>query len=266
MTSTERKRKQKTNIDKRIKNISKISDRKAREILKHQTPLSMNNIAVDFKPKMKNLTEDVYMNQQFQQFKQFSNFKNMGNIVFYKSANGKELEVMVENGQVIWVESGHGGVEENDKGFGNDTSQNEEKKDDNNFQDDPDKPINEILTPQNEPKKSIIPKTKKAAKTTQQRLEETYNNSTRFQKRIDKIKKGWNVKDKAIETYTQITRKMKNVTHPSNLLAKIKDVYTKFKQSKNKFNFFQTYKKQWERVKKAYNVKATLEELIEDLI
>lgn len=197
---------------------------------------------------MKNLTEDVYLNQQFQQFKQFSNFRNMGNIVFYKSANGKVLEVMVENGQVIWVESGHGGVEENDKGFGNDTPKPEEKKDDNNFQDDEAIPVSSP-TPTSDggivPKqKPITPKTKQGVKTSQQRLEETYKNPTRFQKRIDKIKKGWNVKDKALETYTQITRKVKNVNHPANLLNKIKDVYTKFKQSKNKFNFFQTYKKQ----------------------
>lgn len=279
MTRTQRNRLAKQSNNDRIKNIGKISDKKARQILKTQKPLSLGNlkkdgwtdIAPNFKPVMKNLTEDVYMNQQFQQFKQFSNFRNMGNLVFYKSANGKVLEVMVENGQVIWVESGHGGVEENDKGFGgSDTVKPEERKDDNNFKDDESIPVNQQessdvggIVPKQKP---IIPKTKQGAKTSQQRLEETYKNPTRFQKRIDKIKKGWNVKDKALETYTQITRKVKNVKHPTNLLNKITDVYSKFKQSKNKFNFFQTYKKQWERVKKAYNIKVTLEELIEDLI
>lgn len=74
------------------------------------------------------------------------------------------------------------------------------------------------------------------------------------------------MKEKAVDTYTKLVKKMKTVKQPKKMLDSITNFYQKFKSSRNKFNFFQSYKTQWERVKKAYNIKATLEELVEDLI
>ena len=263
--------KKKQNVDI-TKAFTPMSDAQAKKILKTQQPLTLKNVRTPqgAYPHMNNLTADVYTNEAFKQFQQFKNFRNLGNIVFYKSANGKQLEVCFGSaGEVVWVESAHNGVDvggeevpakaNEDKTFeqeiepGTNEVKPEQKR----------KPITTIQVPNKEP---ITPVTKKASQTKAERLEKTYNNESSFKKRVDKIKKGWNVKDKTIETYSKIAKKSKNIIHPSNLLDKIKDTYTKFKQSRNKFNFFQTYKKKWEKVKRAYNITATLEELIEDLI
>lgn len=263
------KRKQNVDITKAF---TPMSDSQARKILRTQQPLTLKNVRMPqgAYPHMNNLEADVYSNEAFKQFQQFKNFRNLGNIVFYKSANGKQLEVCFgAAGEVVWVESAHNGVDvggeeapvktNEDKTF-----QEEIAPGNNEVKPVPKRePITTIQSPKKEP---ITPVTKKASQTKVQRLEKTYNNESSFKKRVDKIKKGWNVKDKTIETYSKIANKSKNIIHPSKLLDKIKDTYTKFKQSRNKFNFFQAYKKQWEKVKKAYNIKTTLEELIEDLI
>ena len=215
---------------------------------------------------MNNLQADIYTNEAFKNFQQFKNFRNMGNIVFYKSANGKQLEVCFGNmGEVVWVESAHETVNSDGEDIPQNTNQ------DKNFQEEipPDK---NDKTPTSKwediplKKEPITPETKKAKVTKVERLEKTYNNKTTFDKRVSKITKGWDVKDKTINTYTKIAKKSKNIVHPSKLLDKIKETYSKFKQARNKFNFFQKYKEQWEKVKRAYNIKTTLEELIEDLI
>lgn len=265
------KRKQNVDITKAF---TPMSDSQARKILRTQQPLTLKNVRTPqgAYPHMNNLEADVYTNEAFKQFQQFKNFRNLGNIVFYKSANGKQLEVCFgAAGEVVWVESAHGGVEPTGEEVPEKTNQ------DKTFQEElpPEKEPGNPGVPKNwkgkvqpTPTKSepITPTTKKSAPTKAERLEKTYNNKTTFDKRIDKIKKGWNVKDKTVETFSKIANKSKNIIHPSKLLDKIKDTYTKFKQSRNKFNFFQAYKKQWEKVKRAYNIKTTLEELIEDLI
>ena len=258
--------KKKQNVDI-TKMFTPMSDSQAKRILKTQQPLSLKNVRQPqgAYPPMNNLTADVYTNEAFKQFQQFKNFRNLGNIVFYKSANGKQLEVCFGNmGEVVWVESAHETVTSGGEEVPQNTNQ------DKNFQEElpPEKEPGNTGLPKNwnQPNKPINPETKKAKIMKEQRLEKTYNNKTTFDKRIEKIKKGWDVKDKTIETYTKIAKKSKNIVHPSKLLDKIKDTYSKFKQARNKFNFFQMYKKQWEKVKKAYNIKTTLEELIEDLI
>lgn len=237
---------------------NRISDKRAREILKKYKPLSLENVKTppSAYPHMNNLQADIYTNQAFKSFQQFSNFRNMGNIVFYKSANGKQLEVCFgKAGEVAWVESGHGGVDNT----GEEVPGN--NKDDKNFK--------EEIQPPTDSKKErepITPETKTTRATKEERIKKTYENKTTFDKRVEKIKKSFDVKDKAVETYTKIARKTKNLKHPSKLIDTIKNYYTKFKNAKNKFNFFQKYKQEWERVKKAYNVKATLADLLEDLI
>ena len=245
-----------------------MSDEQARKILKTEQPLTLKNLRQPqgAYPPMNNLQADVYTNEAFKHFQQFKNFRNLGNIVFYKSANGRQLEVCFGNmGEVVWVESAHEGVgvtgeevpdkDNQDKNFQQEIPQ-EKEPGNPGVPKDWNKKINQPINPE----------TKKAKTTKVERLEKTYNNKTTFDKRIEKIKKGWDVKDKTIDTYTKIAKKSKNIVHPSKLLNKIKETYSKFKQARNKFNFFQKYKEQWEKVKKAYNIKTTLEELIEDLI
>ena len=235
-----------------VHRITKISDKKAREILRKQKPLTMENVALPHGayPHMNNLEADVYTNEAFKNFQQFANFKDMGNIVFYKSKNGKQLEVCFgKAGEVVWVESGHGGVDDSGQEV-----QPENKNPGGDFQ------------PGDDNKKPITPESKKTRQTKEERIKKTYENKTMFDKRIEKIKKSFDVKDKAVDTYTKLARKTKNLKHPSQLIDTIKNYYSKFKNAKNKFNFFQKYKEQWEKVKKAYNVKATLAELLEDLI
>ena len=237
--------KKKQNVDI-TKMFTPISDSKAKKILKTQQPLTLKNLRQPrgAYPPMNNLQADVYTNEAFKNFQQFKNFRNMGNIVFYKSANGKQLEVCFGNmGEVVWVESAHETVNSDGEDIPQNTNQ------DKNFQE-------EIQTPTNEPEKEkwtghadkhepINPETKKAKVTKLERLQKTYNNKTTFDKRVSKITKGWDVKDKTVDTYTKIAKKSKNIVHPSKLLDKIKETYSKFKQAKNKFNFFQKYKEQW---------------------
>lgn len=258
------RKKQNVDINKMF---TEMSDKEAERIIRTQKPLDVRNLRQPRSayPPMNNLTPDVYTNEAFKQFQQFKNFRNMGNIVFYKSANGKQLEVCFgQIGEVVWVESAHETVNSD----GQDIPQQDNQ--DKNFQE-------EIQPPTNEPEKEkwtghadkhepITPESKKSSVTKAERLEKTYSNKTTFDKRVSKITKGWDVKDKTINTYTKIAKKSKNIIHPSKLLDKIKETYSKFKQARNKFNFFQKYKEQWEKVKRAYNIKTTLEELIEDLI
>lgn len=261
------KRKQNVDITKAF---TPMSDSQAKKILRTQQPLTLKNVRTPqgAYPHMNNLTADVYTNEAFKQFQQFKNFRNLGNIVFYKSANGKQLEVCFGAvGEVVWVESAHNGVDVGGEEVPAKTNQ------DKTFEQEIEPGTNEVKPEQKkqwtghaDKHEPITPVTKKASQTKAERLKKTYNNESSFKKRVDKIKKGWNIKDKTIETYSKIAKKSKNIIHPSKLLDKIKDTYTKFKQSRNKFNFFQTYKKQWEKVKRAYNIKTTLEELIEDLI
>ena len=245
---------------------NRISDKRAREILKKYKPLTFDNVKTPpgAYPHMNNLASDVYANEAFKQFQQFSNFRNMGNIIFYKSASGKQLEVCFGNaGEIVWVESGHGGVDNTGEEVPQNTNEDKTFQEEIQPGNNKEKTSNTIQVPK---KESITPESKKAKITKLERLEKTYSNKSTFDKRVEKITKGWNVKDKTIETYSKIAKKSKNIVHPSKLLDKIKDTYSKFKQARNKFNFFQMYKKQWEKVKKAYNIKTTLEELIEDLI
>lgn len=261
------KRKYNQDINKMFTNMS---DKDAERILKTQKPLTPENAhnPNQIYPHMNNLQADIYTNEAFKNFQQFSNFRNMGNIVFYKSANGKQLEVCFGNmGEVVWVESAHettgnGGEEVpgNDKEDKNFKEEIEPPKDEQR------KPITTIQTPEKDKQTIITPESKKTRQTKEERIKKTYENKTTFDKRIEKIKKSFDVKDKAVETYTKLARKTKNLKHPSKLIDTIKNYYSKFKNSKNKFNFFQKYKQEWERVKKAYNVKATLADLLEDLI
>lgn len=242
------KRKYNGDINKMFTNMS---DKDAERILRTQKPLTPSNAhnPNQIYPHMNNLQADIYTNEAFKNFQQFANFKDMGNIVFYKSKNGKQLEVCFgKAGEVVWVESGHGGVDD----VGQEVEP--EKKGGGDFE------------PGDDNKKPITPESKKTHQTKEERIKKTYENKTTFEKRIEKIKKGFDVKDKAVDTYTKLARKTKNLKHPAKLIDTIKGYYSKFKSAKNKFNFFQKYKDEWEKVKKAYNVKATLADLLEDLI
>ena len=262
------KRKYNSDINKMFTNMS---DKDAERILRTQKPLTPENAHNPnaIYPHMNNLQADIYTNEAFKNFQQFSNFRNMGNIVFYKSANGKQLEVCFGNmGEVVWVESAHETTEDKHS-----WEVPEDYHKDKNFKEEIEPPTNNQeptnQTPTSEPEQEqriITPESKKTHQTKEERIKKTYENKTTFDKRIEKIKKSFDVKDKAVETYTKLARKTKNLKHPSKLIDTIKNYYSKFKNAKNKFNFFQRYKQEWERVKKAYNVKATLADLLEDLI
>ena len=287
------KRKDTRPITQRFQPMDKQQLRNYRTGKAQATELNSNNVHTQHKglydfgglPHMHNLDLDVRQTMMVRNLAQYSNLSNLKNVAFYKSKNGAVLEVVLNDDMTpVYVESGHGGVDDDgeekpddkkDKdgiggGDGVNPEQPNEDDDTGGFggtfekKKKPKKPTEPI--PTNQPKKVIKPLTKKGKKTVDEKRAIQYANKTKFEKRIDKIKKGWNVKEKAVDTYTKLVKKMKTVKQPKKMLDSITNFYQKFKSSRNKFNFFQSYKTQWERVKKAYNIKATLEELVEDLI
>ena len=85
------------------------------------TELNTNNVHTQHKglydfaglPHMHNLDLDVRQTMMVRNLAQYSNLSNLKNVAFYKSKNGRVLEVVLNDDMTpVYVESGHGDVDD----------------------------------------------------------------------------------------------------------------------------------------------------------